>query len=102
MDDWQKHAINNLRERHVKQLTESAARIQEHIAYVIARIEKGEPMSAGLYAAGIASAADEIVQRIASLEAMKETLDLLATTDEREHACPEPADRYDDGLAATR
>lgn len=73
MDKIQEHQLANLRKRHEDKIREAAERIQEHIGYVLARIERGAAESTGHYAAGIAADAHEIVSRLAALEGAAET-----------------------------
>jgi hypothetical protein len=81
MDGFQARQIKNLRERHEIRIQENALRIQEHIGYVLKRIENGRPESVGLYAEDLAASVERIRSAVASLEALKEGLAILATSD---------------------
>ena len=54
----------------------------EHIGYVLARIEGGQPASVGHYARGIAADAHEIESRVAVLEGITDAIGILETGDE--------------------
>jgi hypothetical protein len=73
MDKLQERQLANLRKRHEDKIREAAERIQEHVGYVLARIEHGAAGSTGHYAAGIAADAHEIVTRLAALDGAAET-----------------------------
>jgi hypothetical protein len=82
MDDFQARATANLKRRHEKAILENAKRIHEHIGYVLARIEGGNPSTVGHYARGIAADAHEIESRVNVLEGIAETMAILETSDE--------------------
>jgi hypothetical protein len=82
MDDFQTRAVKNLRERHEYVIQENAERIREHIGYVLARVEKGQPGSVGLYAQDIATSVQRILGSVTALETAKEITDVMATSDE--------------------
>lgn len=82
MDDFQNRAIKNLRERHETQITENAERVRAHIGYVLKRIEGGRIDSVGLYAEDIAASMRRILASVAALEALRESTEILATSDE--------------------
>ena len=81
MDDFHRRALANARDRHEKQIRQSAERIAEHIGYVIARLDNGQVGSVGHYAAGIAADAHEIVTRLALLEGIGDAVGILETHD---------------------
>jgi hypothetical protein len=82
MDDWQTRALGNLRKRHEDKIRQDAERIQEYIGYVLARIDGGNVTSVTHHARGIASDAQEIVSRLAALEAIGETVGILGTRED--------------------
>lgn len=84
MDGFQARQIKNLRERHEVRILENALRVQEHIGYVLQRIEKGRTDSVGMYAEDIAASVERIRSSVASLEALREALAILATTDPKD------------------
>jgi len=81
VDDWQARAIQSVTKRHEEKVRQYAERIQEHIGYVLTRLDAGKAFSVGHYASGIASDAHEIVSRIAALEALGEATGILSTTE---------------------
>jgi hypothetical protein len=81
MDDFQTRATGQLRKRHENAILENAKRIHEHIGYVLARIEAGNPASVGHYARGIAADAHEIGSRVAVLEGITNAIGILETSD---------------------
>jgi hypothetical protein len=83
MDDFHARALKSLRERHENKIRQDAEEIQEYIGYVLARTDKGVSGALiGNYASTIAADAQEIVTRIAALEAMKDATGILETRDE--------------------
>jgi hypothetical protein len=81
MDDFQARALKNLKERHESQIRENAERIQEHIGYVLKRLDAGRSDYVGLYAEDIEASARRIVSRVAALEAITEAVGILETTE---------------------
>lgn len=83
MDDFHARALKSLREQHEKNIWQAAEEIQEYIGYVLARAAKGVSGALiGSYASTIATDAQEIVTRLAALEAMKDATEILETRDE--------------------
>lgn len=82
MDSFHTRAIGNIRAHHESRILENAQRIQEHIGYVLKRAEGGHADAVGLYAEDIAASAERIRLSVAALETLKETTDILATSDE--------------------
>lgn len=82
MDDFQARALGNLSKRHEDKIRENAKRIQEHIGYALQRIDAGRADATGLYARDIAASAQEIVSRVAALEAIGEAVGILETGSE--------------------
>jgi len=78
MDDFQARLIENLKKRHEGQIRKAAERIAEHIGYVLQRLDSGQPMSAEHYARSIEADAHEMRERIRALDAIEETLGVLA------------------------
>jgi hypothetical protein len=81
MDDWQAHAVKNLRDRHEARIAENAERIREHIGYVLKRIESGRSDAVGIYAEDIESSIRRILASVAALETLKEATAILETSD---------------------
>jgi hypothetical protein len=81
MDDFQARAIGNLKKRHEDKIRQNAEHIQEYIGYVLARLDSGNVTSVTHHAVGIASDAQEIVIRLAALEAIAEATGILETTE---------------------
>jgi hypothetical protein len=79
MDDFQARALGNLRKRHEDKIRQDAERIRDYIGYVLARLYSGSATSASHHAQGIASDAQEIVKRLAALEAIEEAAGVLDT-----------------------
>jgi len=79
MDDFQTRMIRNLKKRHEDQLRQNAERIQEHIGYVLQRLDNGQSTSVGHYARGIEADAHEIRARVSALTAIEEALGILDT-----------------------
>ena len=73
VDELQKRQLAILRKQREDKIRWAAERIQQHIGWVLARIEHGSPESVGHYAAGIAADAHEIVAVIAALDGAAET-----------------------------
>jgi hypothetical protein len=71
-ESFEERAHGNLVRRNEEKIRENAERIQEHIGYVLQRIAAGHVASTGLYARDIAASAQEIVTRVAALEAVEE------------------------------
>lgn len=69
---FEARATANLIKRHEDKIRENAARIQEHIGYVIDRVDGGHAASVELYARDVARGAQEILARVAALEAIKD------------------------------
>ena len=69
-DQFTERALRNLRERHETAIRQNAERIQEHIGYVLKRLDGGNVTSVSHYANGIAADAREIVNRLSALEGM--------------------------------
>jgi hypothetical protein len=84
MDKFHERAIRNLRERHETVITENSERVREHIGYVLKRIEVGRIDSIGLYAEDIAASIGRIRLSVAALETLRETTEILKTSDEPE------------------
>lgn len=74
------NSVADIRARHETQIRENAERIKEHIGYVLARLDKGRPDSAGLYAEDIAASARRIVSCVAALEAVAEVTAIYEST----------------------
>jgi hypothetical protein len=81
MDDFQTRALKNLRERHESRITENAERIREHIGYLLERIKSGRADATGMYAADIATAAGRIVASVVALDTLKESAEIMATSE---------------------
>ena len=81
MDDFHARALKNLRERHEGKIQENAQRIQEHIGYVLNRIESGRAETVGLYADDLAASVERIQSSVAALEALEEAVGILETRD---------------------
>ena len=77
MDDWQASALGNLRKRHEDKVRQQAGRIQDYVGYLLALLDSGDMASCACYARDIASDAQEIVSRLAALEAIGETAGIL-------------------------
>jgi hypothetical protein len=73
MDELQARQLAILRKQREDKIRWAAERIQQHIGWVLSRIEGGSAGSVGHYAAGIAADAHEIVACIAALDAAAET-----------------------------
>jgi len=71
-----------IRKRHESQITEQARRIQEHAGYMLKRAEAGRAEATGLYAQDIAASVQRILISVAALEKIKETTEIMATSDE--------------------
>jgi hypothetical protein len=82
MDSFQTRALKNLRGRHAVGIREDAERIQEHVGYVLRRLDAGRPDSVGHYAEDLEAAARRILARVAALEAIGETVGILETGDD--------------------
>ena len=82
MDDFQTRATGNIRKRHESRITEQAERVREHIGYVLKRIEAGRADSVDMYAEDIAASIQRIQLSVAALETLKETTEIMATSDE--------------------
>lgn len=81
MDEFQQRALKSLRERHENKITQLAESIQEEIGYVLLRIGSGNASSTGHYAGSIATDAQEIVTRLAALEALGDAVDIFEATE---------------------
>jgi hypothetical protein len=84
VDDFQARALKNLKnlkERHESQIRENTERIQEHIGYVLKRLDAGRSDSVGLYAEDIEASARRIVSRVVALEAITDAIGILETTE---------------------
>lgn len=81
MDDFQARALGSLTKRHEARIRENAERIREHIGYVLQRIDAGRADATGLYARDIAASAQEIVTRVAALEAIGEAVGIFSSGD---------------------
>lgn len=77
MDNFQARALGNLRRRHEDKIRQNAEHIQEYIGYVLTRLDAGNVTSVTHHAVGIASDAQEIVTRLAALEAIAEAAGIL-------------------------
>lgn len=87
MDDFHARALKSLRERHENKIRQAAEEIQEYIGYVLARLDKDASGSTiGHWVGNIATDGQEIVTRLAALEAMAEATAILETSDEPEGA----------------
>jgi hypothetical protein len=73
VDKLQERQLANLRKQREDKIRYLAERIQEHVGYMLTRIEQGNGGSTGHYAAGIATDAHEIVACIAALDGAAET-----------------------------
>lgn len=82
MDDWQARAMQNLTKRHEDAVRENAERIQEHIGFMMTRLDT-PALPVAHFAAGIAASAQEIVRRCAVLDALTEATDILAPKEDR-------------------
>jgi len=83
MDDFHARALKSLRERHENKIRQAAEEIQAYTSYVLARLDKDAGGSTiGHYASSIATGAQEIVVRLAALEAMQDATGILETRDE--------------------
>lgn len=82
MDDFQARALGNLRKRHEDKIRQNAEQIQEYIGYLLARLDSGNVTSVSHQARGIASDAQEIVSRLAALEAVTEAAGILESTED--------------------
>jgi hypothetical protein len=85
MDDFHVRALKNLRERHETKIRQLAESIQQEIGYTLTRLDSGHKGSAsiGHYAGSIATDAQEIVTRLAALEAMTDATEILETREEQ-------------------
>ena len=81
MDDFQARALGSLTKRHEDKIRENAERIREHTGYVLQRIDAGRADSVSLYARDIATSAQEIVSRVAALEAIGEAAGIFSSGD---------------------
>ena len=77
MEEFQQRALKNLRARHENKITQLAESIQEEIGYVLNRIGGGNVSSAGHYAGSIATDAQDIVTRLAALEALGDAIGIF-------------------------
>lgn len=77
MDEFQTRAIKSLRERHENKITQLAESIQEEIGYALSRLASGNAIWAGHYANSIATDAQEIVTRLAALEALGDAVGIF-------------------------
>ncbi len=77
MDAFQERALRNLRERHENKISQLAESIQEEIGYILARIGSGALASVGHYARSVATDAQEIVTRLAALEALGDAVGII-------------------------
>jgi len=84
MDDFHARALKSLRERHENKIDQLAASILDEIGYMLNRLNIGGAgrASVGHYASSIATDAQEIVVRLAALEAMQDATGILETRDE--------------------
>jgi hypothetical protein len=71
-NDFEARATASLIKRHEDLIRENAERIREHIGYAISRIDSGHAASVELYARDIARDAQEIVSRVAALDAISD------------------------------
>jgi hypothetical protein len=83
MDTWQERQITSLRQRKAGAIREDAERIQEHIGYVLARLDKGRPDAVSEYAADITAAIGRLSRSAAALAALDEAREILAAEDVR-------------------
>ena len=84
MDDFHARALKSLRGRHENKIRQAAENVREIAGYVLRDLDAGRT---GLrYATDIATDAQDIVRRLAALEAMGEAVSILETTDEPEGA----------------
>jgi hypothetical protein len=81
MDDFHARAIKNFRARHEGQIEENAARILEHIGYVLKRVSDGRPETVDMYAADIEASIKRIRASVTALESVREALAILETSD---------------------
>jgi len=79
MDDFHARALNSLRARHESLIRDQAERIQQHIGYVIKRLDAGRSDSVGMYAEDIEASARRIVARVTALEAVADAVGILET-----------------------
>ena len=73
-----KMALDALKGRHERQIRQAAERIQEHVGYILDRLDRDSAASIGHYTAGIATDAHEIVSSIAALDGQCEVLGVLS------------------------
>lgn len=71
-DKFTERALNSICERHETAIRQNADRIQEHIGYVLKRLDGNHVSSVSHYANGIAADAREIVEHLAALESLAE------------------------------
>jgi hypothetical protein len=82
MDDFQTRALGNLKKRHEGRIRHDAERIREYIGHLLARLDSGNVISVSHHARGIAADAQDIVSRLAVLEAIGEAVGILETTED--------------------
>lgn len=84
MDDFHARALKSRRERHENKIDQLAESIQEEIGYMLTRLNSGSygRASVGHYAHSIATDAQEIVTRLAALEAIGDAVSILEASDE--------------------
>jgi len=71
MNDHENEALRMYTDRCEKRLRECALRIQEHIGYVLDRIDRGEPTSTDHYLNGISMDAQEARILVGVLDGIK-------------------------------
>jgi hypothetical protein len=81
MDDFQTRALKDLRDRHEGEIRRLATSIQEEIGYLIRDLDH-QHATPGHYARRVATDAQEIVTRVAALEALGDAVGIFETSDE--------------------
>lgn len=86
MDAFHERALNSLAQRHTNKILQLTESIRQEIGYIAQRLDSGPvaASSVGHYAQSIATDAQEIVTRLAALEAITDTTAILETRDETE------------------